>query len=69
MTLTSIFLALFTPVASSGLYADAGKASKDTIVCHADSIPVRMMSGAASYNTFSPLLTLDEVTALPSPDV
>ncbi|MDE6771134.1 MAG: hypothetical protein K2J49_00890, partial [Muribaculaceae bacterium] len=69
MTPTSLFLALFFTVASSGLYSDAGKASMDTIVCHADSIPVRMMSRAASDNTFSPLLTLDEVTALPSPDV
>ncbi|MDE6399607.1 MAG: hypothetical protein K2L68_01965, partial [Muribaculaceae bacterium] len=69
MTPTSLFLALFSTVASSGLYPDAGKASMDTIVCHADSIPVRMMSGSASDNTFSPLLTLDEVTALPSPDV
>lgn len=65
----SIFLALVSTMPLTGSSAGTAQTATDTIVCPADSIPVKIMAKAASDNSFSPVFTLDEVTALPSPDV
>jgi len=65
----SIFLALVSTMTLTGSSTGTAQTATDTIVCPADSIPVKMMVKAVSNNSFSPVFTLDEVTALPSPDV